>query len=142
MQRRNTTGFRAAVAAAGLLLGVSFAPVAAKAPKLAMLDRLADGAWELNYRTGNARDRICVHSGRDLIQIRHRGASCRHVVVEEKPNAVTVQYNCPGDGYGRTSIRRETGELVQVDSQGIENGMPFHLTAEARRVGECRGGAA
>lgn len=142
MQKRNRTGFRAAVAVAGLLVGVSFAPAIAKAPKLTMLDRLTDGAWELNYRTGNARNRICVHSGRELIQIRHRAAHCKHVVVEEKPNAVTVQYNCPGDGYGRTSIRRETGELVQVDSQGIENGMPFHLTAEARRVGECRGGAA
>jgi hypothetical protein len=139
---RGMTGLRAAMAAVGLLVGVSLAPAAAQAPASSMLQALNHGAWELNYRGGDGRGRICANSGRELIQIRHRAANCKHVVVEDKPDAVTVQYSCPRDGYGRTSIRRETGDLVQVDSQGIENGMPFHLKAEARRVDKCRGGGA
>ncbi|HEX7709462.1 MAG TPA: hypothetical protein VF418_00855 [Sphingomonadaceae bacterium] len=102
-----------------------------------MLAGLADGAWELTFRDGTATDRICVHSGRELIQVRHRAAQCSRYVVDDKPNQVTVQYTCPGEGYGRTSIRRETGQLVQIDSQGIEKGMPFHITGEARRAGAC-----
>jgi hypothetical protein len=127
------------MAAAGLTFGALVAPAVAKAPELAMLDGLAGGSWELYDRDANSRDKICVRGGRDLIQIRHRAVQCSRYVVEDGPKSVVVQYTCPGDGYGRTSIRRETGQLVQIDSQGIENGMPFHLTAEARRVGACRG---
>lgn len=128
---------RSLVAAASVFLGTLLAPAAAKAPELAMLAGLADGAWELTFRDGTATDRICVHSGRELIQVRHRAAQCSRYVVDDKPNQVTVQYTCPGEGYGRTSIRRETGQLVQIDSQGIEKGMPFHITGEARRAGAC-----
>jgi hypothetical protein len=53
---------------------------------------------------------------------------------------VVVQYTCRGKGYGRTHIRRETGRLVQIDSQGIAGGLPFEFSAEARRVGDCSGG--
>jgi hypothetical protein len=129
--------FRSAVTVAALMLGSLVAPAIAKAPELAMLGGLTDGSWELNYHGAGKSDRICVRSGRELIQLKHRAAQCNRYVVDDNPNQVTVQYTCPGDGYGRTSIRRETGQLVQIDSQGIENGMPFHLTAEARRVGAC-----
>ena len=57
--------------------------------------------------------------------------------VEDGAARLTVQYTCPGNGYGRTSIRRETDSLVQLESQGIHQGMPFEMTAEARRTGDC-----
>jgi len=63
--------------------------------------------------------------------------SCDRLVVEDGPSEVTVQYTCRGQGYGRTSIRRETSRLVQIQSQGIRNGLPFEFSAEARRVGDC-----
>jgi len=53
---------------------------------------------------------------------------------------VVVQYTCKGRGYGRTQIRKESGQLAQIDSRGIANGLPFEFTAEARRVGDCAGG--
>ena len=59
-------------------------------------------------------------------------------MVEDAAGEVTVQYSCPGDGYGRTNIRRESGSLVQIESQGIADGRPFQFTAEARRTGACR----
>mgnify|MGYP006175199349 CR=1 FL=1 len=34
-------------------------------------------------------------------------------------------------------LRRETSRLVQIQSQGIRNGLPFEFSAEARRVGDC-----
>jgi hypothetical protein len=46
--------------------------------------------------------------------------------------------NIGGQGYGRTQIRRETDGLVQIDSQGIVNGLPFAFSAEGRRTGDCR----
>jgi hypothetical protein len=119
------------------MIGPLVAPALAKGPELAMLDGLAGGAWDLNEHGSASRERICIHNGRELIQIRHRAAQCSRYVVEDQSSLVTVQYNCPKDGYGRTTIRRETGDLLQIDSQGIENGMPFHLSAEARHVGKC-----
>jgi hypothetical protein len=130
-------GPRSLVVAAGLILGALVAPAVAKAPELAMLDGLTDGSWELRYREDDARSRICVHSGRELIQIRHSAAKCSPYVVDDEPNLVTVQYTCPGHGYGRTTVRRETPQLVQIEAQGIEDGLPFHFTAEGRRVGGC-----
>ena len=112
-------------------------PVAAQAPELAMLDQLERGAWELRLRPAGATSRICVRDGRELIQIRHRQAGCDRFVVEDEANQVTVQYTCRGNGYGRTSIRREGNRLVQVRSQGIQGGEPFSIEGEARRVGAC-----
>jgi hypothetical protein len=60
------------------------------------------------------------------------------VVIDDTPNEMTVQYTCPGNGYGRTHIRRESDHLVQIDSQGIEDGLPFAFTAEARWAGACQ----
>lgn len=104
--------------------------------KLGMLDELDHGGWELRERGGVVRN-ICLDSGRRLIQLRHPGMPCNSVVVEDKDNQVTVQYTCRGQGYGRTQIRRETDGLVQIDSQGIVNGLPFSFSAEGRRTGDC-----
>lgn len=113
--------------------------VGAQPLQLAMLDGLERGSWELKYRDDQdaGTDRVCLSSGRELVQLRHARLKCRTIVVDDTPNAVTVQYSCPGNGYGRTHIRRESNQLVQIDTQGIENGLPFAYAAEARRVGAC-----
>lgn len=113
------------------------APGLAQGNGLAMLGTLAKGEWMIKYRDGSADRRICVRSGAELIQLRHRQPDCSQFVVEDGAARVTVQYTCPGNGYGRTSMRRETGSLVQLESQGIDDGMPFQLLAEARRTGPC-----
>ena len=125
--------------AALVLTALTAAAVPAHGQKrsLAMLDELEPGAWELRERGGTA-SRVCLDSGRELIQLRHPGLACSAVVVEDEANEATVQYTCRGRGYGRTHIRRETNSLIQVDSQGIVNGTPFVFTAEGRRVGSCR----
>ncbi|WAT17323.1 hypothetical protein OZN62_10345 [Aurantiacibacter sp. MUD11] len=102
-----------------------------------MLDTLERGSWELRLRPEGTTRRICVRTGREFIQIRHRQPGCDRYVVQDEANEVTVQYTCRGDGYGRTTIRREDRELVQIRSQGIQGGTPFSLEGEARRVGSC-----
>ncbi|PKP90881.1 MAG: hypothetical protein CVT75_10425 [Alphaproteobacteria bacterium HGW-Alphaproteobacteria-14] len=115
----------------------SAAPGLAQGKGLAMLGTLNKGEWTIKQRGGAPDRKICLKTGVELIQIMHRENGCNQFVVEDGAARVTVQYTCPGNGYGRTSIRRETGALVQLESQGIHDGMPFQLIAEARRTGSC-----
>lgn len=133
-RKRAVEGLAAAAAALGFGLGV---PVLAQGNGLAMLDALTKGEWTIKQRSGAPDRKICVKSGAELIQLMHRESGCSQFIVEDGAARVTVQYTCPGNGYGRTSIRRETGTLVQLESQGIHDGMPFQMTAEARRTGSC-----
>lgn len=117
-------------------LGFSL-PALAQADGLAMLAGLSKGEWTIKFRDGAPDRKICVRSGRELIQLRHRETGCSRFVVEDGAARVTVQYTCPGNGYGRTFIRRETAALVQIESQGIADGLPFQFAGEARRTGTC-----
>ncbi len=131
--------FAPLLATAGLLLaGLAIAsPGQAQTKTLAMLDDLSKGEWTLRYRDGSSIRKVCLRKGDELIQLQHSDANCSRFVVDDKANSVTVQYTCRGNGYGRTSIRRETNSLIQIESQGIEGGLPFEFQAEARRTGAC-----
>ena len=126
----------------GVALGIAciafMTPAEAQAPAMAMLKTLQSGEWEVRFRDGSPPRRICVRDGGELIQLRHRDPNCNRFIVEDTQGELTVQYTCRGNGYGRTNIRRESGTLVQLQSQGIEGGLPFSFTAEGRRVGACR----
>ncbi len=125
------------VAAVGMIaLGITL-PAAAQSDSLAMLSGLSKGEWTIKHRDGSADRKICVRTGQELIQLRHSETGCSRFVVEDGANKVTVQYTCPGNGYGRTNIRKESGALVQIESQGIASGLPFQFAAEARRTGTC-----
>lgn len=132
-----TVKLGAALAVLGLGLA---APAFGQRHALSMLDRLDPGKWELRARDdGVGTTTMCLPNGRRLIQLRHPDAACSRLVIEDRADQVTVQYTCPGRGYGLTRIRRETSQLVQIESQGIADGLPFDFTAEARRVGVCTG---
>ncbi len=132
--RKHALALSGFAAVAALCLSV---PGLAQGEGLVMLGTLGKGEWTIKQRGVTADRKICVKSGAELIQLMHREGGCSRFVVEDGAARVTVQYTCPGNGYGRTSIRRETGTLVQLESQGIYNGMPFELIAEARRTGPC-----
>jgi hypothetical protein len=124
------------IAALAAPLAALAAPGLAQA-SLAMLDSLDRGGWEVRYRDGSSAQKVCVRTGRELIQLRHKDSGCNRFVVEDEARDVTVQYTCRGNGYGRTHIRKESSGLVQIDSQGIAGGKPFQFTAEARQTGSC-----
>ncbi len=114
------------------------APAAAQAPSLAMLDGLERGLWQLRDRSGQGTPRtMCLGDARQLLQIHHAQRSCSRFVIADEAAEVTVHYTCTGAGHGRTTIRRETARLVQVDTQGIANSAPFSVAYEARRIGGC-----
>lgn len=120
------------------LLGVG-SVVAAQAPSLAMMAQLQRGQWTVTADDGSPPRRVCLGDPAQLFRLRHAATpNCNRFVVEDEPGKVTVQYTCRGNGYGRTSVRRETDALVQIESQGTAGGRPFQFRAEARRTGPCR----
>jgi hypothetical protein len=137
--KRNLISNRCKIGLGGLAAGLLLAamPGLALGQGLAMLGTLAKGTWTIKFRDGSPERKICLRTGHELIQLRHKESGCNHFVIEDASSRVTVQYTCPGNGYGRTSIRRETPVLVQLESQGIEGGLPFQFKAEARRTGSC-----
>lgn len=123
-----------------VLLIAAFGGVAvpAQAPSLAMLDALEKGRWELRERSGTTMLRsFCLGDARMLIQLQHSRSNCSRYVIADGDAEVTVHYSCPGAGHGRTTIRRETNRLIQIDTQGIAGGAPFSHAYEARRGGSC-----
>lgn len=114
------------------------AALSAPAENLGVLSGLRSGKWIVTPRDGGPPRALCLGDPAQLAQLRHGGRICNRYVVESGADRTTIQYTCRGAGFGRTSIRRETRELVQIDSQGALAGRPFQFTAEARRVGPCR----
>jgi hypothetical protein len=129
---------KALAVVAGLLAIALAVPSLAQSDSLAMLRSLTKGEWTVTFRDGTPTRKICLRNGLELIQLRHPQANCRRFVVEDDVARVTVQYTCRGNGYGRTAVRRETGSLVQIESQGIASGGPFQFGAEARKTGTCQ----
>lgn len=138
MPKKSSKRFWSRAVLAVLPAAFLFAPAAAQAPSLTMLGELQAGEWELRFRDGAPTRKICLRTGRELIQLRHPGRECTQYVVDNTATHSTVQYTCPGNGYGLTSIRKETASLVQIKSSGIAGTRAFDFAAEARRVGSCR----
>jgi hypothetical protein len=72
-----------------------------------------------------------------LAQPLHAPQTCSAEVQSVDGHVATVTFVCPGMGRGRTLLRVETPRLVQIDMQGISNGLPFALRAQARHIGPC-----
>ncbi|HEX8513523.1 MAG TPA: hypothetical protein VF688_10520 [Allosphingosinicella sp.] len=113
------------------------APVFAFAlPDLEAFSKLERGRWQLRDSVGEPRS-ICLGDPTALVQLEHDGATCRQEIVASDKGGATVQYSCPGRGFGHTSIRVETPRLARIDTQGLVDGRPFSYRAEARKVGSC-----
>lgn len=110
-------------------------PAAAQAPTpLAQVER---GQWQLQGPGGGAIGAVCLGDPLLLAQPQHGPQPCTREVLSADAHSVTVNYICPGMGRGRTVLRVETPRLVQIDSQGLHNGAPFALRAQARKTGPC-----
>ncbi|HEX9931888.1 MAG TPA: hypothetical protein VGB08_03515 [Allosphingosinicella sp.] len=103
-----------------------------------VLGRLENGLWQLRSLDGGGTiAAVCLGDPSVLAQLRHRGVACRRTVVGQGPDSVELRYSCPA-AFGQTAIRVETSRLARVETQGVDNGVPFAFRAEARRVGSCR----
>jgi hypothetical protein len=119
--------------AAGLLLAAW--PAATQQP--GPLASVEPGAWTLTGANGAAIGTLCLGDPLLLGQPQRGGQACTRQIIESDAHSVAVGYSCPGTGRGRTVLRIETPRLVQIDSQGVQNGTPFALRATARRTGPC-----
>jgi hypothetical protein len=128
--RWGALGLAGAIAAA--------APVFAFAvPKLEALAKLEPGRWQLRDAEGAGARSVCLADPAALVQLEHEGVSCGQEVLVSEAGAATVEYTCPGRGFGRTSIRVETPRLARIDTQGLADGRPFAYRVEARKLGAC-----
>lgn len=129
-----------ALAALALWTAASVADAAPSAPTA--LSAIQPGQWALRSSDGDAPSRsLCLGDTRQLLQLRHRGAVCSRYLIADEPTQTVVHYTCPGAGHGRTTVRVETGRLIQIESQGIADNSPFAIAFEGRRVGACAAGA-
>ena len=120
----------------GVIAAALLGGAAARTPILAFA-RITPGEWQLRALDGEPARRMCINDAYDLIQLRHPGVACSRFVLDNEAQTATVHYTCTGAGYGRTTIKVETGELIRIDSQGLSNRMPFQMAFEGRRVGKC-----
>jgi hypothetical protein len=113
----------------------------AQGTDLSLIESLDRGMWQLRAVGGDAQaapiDKLCVGDPLWLTQIQHGETPCSRYVVRSSPNSVTISYTCRGQGQGLTTIRKESGKLIQIQSQGIRNNAPFSFSVEARRSGTC-----
>jgi hypothetical protein len=103
---------------------------------LQAFSQLERGRWELRDSAGERRS-ICLAAPTALIQLEHGGIGCEQEVLTNGKGAATVQYSCPGRGFGHTTLRVETPRLARIDTQGLIDGRPFSYRTEARKVGSC-----
>jgi hypothetical protein len=127
---------RISIALSGALLLAAW-PAATQQPgPLAQVER---GLWDVHGSSGAPIGSVCLGDPLLLAQPLHPPQSCSARIESADGHVVTVSFVCPGMGRGRTLLRVETPRLVQIDMQGISNGLPFALRAQARHTGACPG---
>ena len=135
MNVRNFLKYSAIGTSAAVLFAAS-AP--AQAPNLVLLNGLQKGSWTLKERGSSAAPTsICLGDARRLLQVEHGDAQCSRYIIEDTPTNLRVSYKCGNLGHGVTDIRRESSNLVQIQTQGIVNKAPFSISFEGRRTGPC-----
>ena len=123
-------------------LAVSAAGALGQAPRLSsLLSGIEPGLWQVRPIDGSPRPpmAICLGDPGVFLQLEHRQTDCKQMLVSNDSSGIVVNYTCPANSFGRTQIRVETPRLINIDSQGIEGGMPFAFRSEARRLGPCPG---
>ena len=103
---------------------------------LAALNGIEHGQWQLS-EAGAAPKKLCMSNPATLLQLRHPGAQCTQVVIENSRQVAAIHYTCPGHGYGRTTVSVETARLIKIETQGIVDGAPFASEIEGRKLGAC-----
>lgn len=137
-------GFAAWLGAGMMICSPSMAAAPADpARDMQALAGLEKGLWEVRERSTAPQDqrparKLCVRDMTRLLQINHDGIACKHFIVTDVAEKASITYQCNGKGAGRTDLRVETPRLVQIETQGISNGMPFSESLEARHIGRCR----
>ncbi len=121
-------------------VGLFAASAPAQAPSFAMLGTLEKGQWSLVERGSSTPAKtLCLGDATQMLQTEHPGAQCSRYTIRDDEGQITVHYTCGRQGHGKTTIRKETPRLVQIDTQGMVGGQPFSYGYEARKTAAtCR----
>ncbi len=112
-------------------------PVLAAAPALKALSGWRAGQWRVAELGGHPSGGQCVGNPEAVLLAGRPNAACQFSVIQDDENVGVVTYRC-GDGrQGRTEIRRDTADLLTVDAQGVDSGLPFASRTEWSRAGRC-----
>jgi hypothetical protein len=125
-----------------LLSAFATASLGAALPKLKPINAMTTvqpGLWSIHALDRGESDvpAFCVSDPTRLLQFRHPGQNCSRFIIADTPRVATIQYSCPGAGWGRTSVRILSPGQLRLDTQGIADNAPFALAAEAKRIGDC-----
>src|SRR3954469_23665520 len=101
------------------------------------LARLESGKWSVKSGDGANSRELCLGDPVQLVRLEHSGMACRDESVAGEARGATVQYSCPGHGYGHTILRVETPRVATIETQGLVDGRPFAYRSTARKLGPC-----
>jgi len=101
------------------------------------LARLESGKWTVRSLDGSNARELCLGDPAQLVRLEHAGMACTSESTAGDARGATIQYSCPGHGYGHTNVRIETPRVATIETQGLVDGRPFAYRATARKVGPC-----
>jgi hypothetical protein len=125
---------------------LAFAAAALAAPALAIagsraadaLAKLEQGRWLVRSTSQAVLERsFCLGDPALLFQLEHGAKGCSQRLVHTDERGATVEYVCPGRGFGHTSVRIETSKAATIETQGFVDGRPFAYRATARKLSGC-----
>ncbi|MCJ8190217.1 DUF3617 domain-containing protein [Sphingomicrobium aestuariivivum] len=103
-----------------------------------LLKSVESGLWEVTKPGSKAAPkRICLADVSLLAQFEHMGRQCTRMTVSEKGDTALMRYTCTSGGFGSSDMQVVTPRSLRIQTQGIKDGLPFHDTLHARRVGSC-----
>ena len=100
----------------------------------AVLAGVNGGLWEVTGHSAPVR--LCVGDPLVLAAYEHRSTNCTRSVIRSTGDSAVVSYSCSG-GFGQSEISVLTPRSLQIDTQGILAGEPYHYVLNARRLGDC-----
>jgi len=111
-------------------------PAVAQGPPA--LAQTQPGLWELTGVPGSrAPIRQCIANVMVLARFEHRSNNCTAKTLKNDGTHESVEYSCPGAGFGHSDIDVLTPRSLKISTQGISYGMPFSYVLQARRVDDC-----
>jgi hypothetical protein len=112
-----------------------FGPAAEPGPTADV--QASPGLWEMRRVPDGKPLRLCLADVAVLAQVEHRGQTCARKVLRSTGTSEVLRYTCTTGGFGQSKLTMVTPRAVDIETQGISDGLPFNYVVHARRVGDC-----